>query len=74
MPDPLLHGDKYLSGIGLIPAPVQVLSGNAKLDNEIAREVFRLDLAALFPPEPEKGSFILAQDDPGVGPSYKVSL
>jgi hypothetical protein len=37
-----------LAGIGLIPAPIQVFGRNVKLDNEIARKVLRLDLAAFF--------------------------
>src|SRR5215469_18787346 len=73
MPDPLLHVDKYLSGIGLIPAPVQVLSRNAKLDDEIAREVFRLHLAALLPPEPEEGGFVVSHNNAGVRAADEVT-
>ena len=36
---------KDLAGIGLVPAPIELLGGEAELDDEIAREVFRLDLA-----------------------------
>ena len=57
---------KNLTSIGLIPAPVQLLSGEAKLDDEIARKVLRLDLAPLFPPESEEGSLVVAHDNPGV--------
>jgi len=60
----LLHVSKHLPGIGLIPAPIQLLSGQAKLDDEVAGEVLWLDLAALFSPEPEEGTFIAAYDDP----------
>jgi hypothetical protein len=36
MPDLALNIGEYLTRIGLIPAPVQVLGHEAKLDNEIA--------------------------------------
>ena len=39
-----------MSGIGFVPASVQVLSDQPELDNEIAGEIFWLDLAALFSP------------------------
>ena len=39
-------------GIGLIPVPIKVLGHHSKLDNEIAGQVLRLDLAALLPPQP----------------------
>jgi hypothetical protein len=36
MPDSPLNISNYLTAIGLIPAPVKVLSHHAELDNEIA--------------------------------------
>jgi hypothetical protein len=66
MSDPPLHVCEHLTGIGLIPTPVQDLSGKPKLDDEIAREVLGLDFAAFFAPEPEEGGFIVAHNDPGV--------
>ena len=51
----------------LVPAPVEVLGDDAELDDEVAGQVLRLDLAALFPPEPEQGGLVVAHDDPGVG-------
>ena len=73
MPDLPLHISEDLSGIGLIPAPVQVLSRNTKLDDEIARQVFWLDLAPFFLPEPEQGGFIVAHDDPGVRAADEIA-
>src|SRR5262249_50869575 len=61
------------TGIGFIPAPVQVLSGRPKLNQEVPREVLRLDLTALFPPEAQEGGFVSAHDDPGVGAADKVA-
>ena len=55
-----------LAGIALVPVPVEVLGHGAELDDQVAGEVLRLDLAALLPPEPEQGGFIVAHDDPGV--------
>ena len=46
----LLHVRENLTGIGLIPAPVQVLGRKPELNDEIARQVLRLDLATLFLP------------------------
>ena len=37
-----------------------------ELDEEVAREVLRADLAALFAAQADEGPFIAAHDDPGV--------
>ena len=44
-----------------------------ELDDEVAGEVLRLDLAALFPPEAEQGAFVVAHDDPGVRAADEVA-
>ena len=62
-----------LTGISLVPAPVQVLGGEAQLDDQIAREVLRLDFPAFFPPQPEERSFIIAHDDPGIRAADEVA-
>jgi hypothetical protein len=56
MADLPLDIGKHLPGIGLIPAPVQVLGCNTKLDNEIAREVFGFDFTPLFAPQPGRAA------------------
>ena len=66
MPDLPLDVRDDLPGIALVPAPIEVLGDQAELDDEVAGEVLRLDLAALFPPEPEQGGLVVAHDDPGV--------
>ena len=66
MEHPLLDVRDHLTGIGFIPAPVQVLGHEPKLNDEIARQIFRLGLAALLPPQPHQGPLILPHDDPGV--------
>ena len=55
-----------LPGIELVPAPVKILGDRPKLDNEVPREVLRLDLPAFLPPQPHQGDLIIAHDDPGV--------
>ena len=73
VPDlPLDVGDD-LTGIGLVPAPVQLLCGQAELDDKVARQVLRLDFSALFAPKPQEGALIVAHDDPGVRAADKVS-
>ena len=45
-----LHIRDDLTGIGLVPAAVEVLGGDAELDDEVAGEVFGFDLAPFFLP------------------------
>ena len=66
MPNLPLDVRDDLPGIGLVPAPIEVLGGQPELDDEIAGEVLRLDLAALLPPQPQQSVLIIAHDDPGV--------
>ena len=55
-----------LTGVGLVPAPVQLLGGRAELNDEVAGQVLWLNLAAFFPPQPQQGGLVVAHDDPGV--------
>ena len=55
-----------LPGIGLVPAPIEVLGDDPELDDEIAGEVLRRDLASLFAPQPQQSRLVIAHDDPGV--------
>jgi hypothetical protein len=41
------------------------------LDNQLAREVRRLDFTALFAPKAEESGFVAPHNDPGVGAAYK---
>ena len=63
---PLDVGDAP-AGVALIPAPIEVLGHHPELDDQVVREVLRLSLAPLLPPEAEQGGLVRAQDDPGVG-------
>ena len=73
VPDLALNIGKNLTGIGLVPAPIQLLSRNAKLDDQIARQVPGRDLTALLPPQAEKGGLIVAHDDAGVRAADEVT-
>ena len=55
-----------LAGVAFEPVAVEGLGHHPELDDEVAGEVLRLDLAALFPPQAEQGSLVVAHDDPGV--------
>jgi hypothetical protein len=46
---------------------------SAKLDDEIAGEVLGRDFAALFPPQPQEGGFIIAHNDPGIRAADEVT-
>jgi hypothetical protein len=67
VPDLPLDVGERLTGISLVPASIEILSGQPELDDEIAREVFRLDLAPFFAPEPKEGAFVVAHNDPRIG-------
>ena len=62
-----------LPGIGLVPAPVQLLGGQAELDDEVAGEVLGLDLAAFFSPKAKQRRLVVAHDDPGVRAADEVA-
>src|ERR1700691_2714658 len=66
MADVLLDIDNELTGIGLVPAAVKVFGDDPELDDEIAREVFRLYFAALLAPQPQQRILVVAHDDPGI--------
>ena len=66
MPNSPLNVGNHLARIGLIPASVKVLGHHPELDDEIAGQILRLDLAALFAPEPKQRILIIAHDDPGI--------
>jgi hypothetical protein len=66
MPDLPLDVRDEVTGIRLVPAPVQILGGQAELDDEVTGEVLWFHLAAFFSPESKKRRLIAAHDDPGV--------
>jgi hypothetical protein len=62
-----------LARIAFVPKPVEVLRRPAKLDDEVARQVLRLDFASLFVPEPEEGGLVISHDGSGVRTAYEGS-
>jgi hypothetical protein len=47
-------------GVALVPSKVERLSGDAELDDEIAAQIFRLGLAALFFPQADQRRLVPA--------------
>jgi hypothetical protein len=73
MPEPMLDAFDPLPGVALVPMPVERFGHHAELDDEVAGEVLRLDLAPFLLPEADEGAFIVAHDDPGVGAADEAS-
>ena len=73
MADMRLHVRDHLSGIGLIPAAIEILCHCTKLHEKVAGQIRRFGLAALFAPEPKQRLFILAHDDPGIGATHEAA-
>jgi len=71
MPDLTLNVRKHMTGIGLIPAPVQLLRRQPQLDNEVAGQVLRLDLAPLLPPQSEQRRLVTTHNNTGIGTADK---
>src|SRR5215469_8038944 len=72
MLDPPLHLRNDVPGIALEPIPVEGLGHEAKLDDEVVGEVLRLGLTAFLAPQPQQGSLIAPNVDPGVGAADKA--
>jgi hypothetical protein len=51
-----LNISQNLTGIRLVPPPVQVLSRKAELDHKVARKILRLDFSPFLPPKPDRVS------------------
>ena len=49
-----LHVGDVLTRVFLVPAPVEVLGHGAKLNDQFAARILRLDFSPLFPPEPQQ--------------------
>ncbi len=62
-----------LASVAFEPVSVEEFGDHTELDDEIAGEVLRLQLAAFFPPKPQERILIIAHDDPGVRAAYKAS-
>ena len=53
MVDAFLNIPDHLPGIGLEPAPIEVLGDDPELDDEIAGQILGFNLAAFFAPKPQ---------------------
>ena len=62
---PLDRGDD-LAGVALEPEPVEFLRDDAELHEEIVGQVLWFSLAALLPPEANKGGLVGSHNDPSV--------
>jgi hypothetical protein len=71
--DPRLYRRDRPPGVALVPDPIEVLGGEAELDDEVAGEILRAGLAALFLPQADQGLLVLPHDDPGIGATDKVA-
>src|SRR6516162_3756698 len=61
-----------MPGVGLVPAPIEVLGRYPELNHQIAGQVFRLDLAALLAPEVDQSGLIATHDDPRVRTANEI--
>ena len=67
VPDAALNINDASAGVALVPSPVELLGRGPKLHDEVAGQVLRLGLAPFLLPEADKGRFVIAHDNPGVG-------
>ena len=56
-----------------VPASIELFGHQTKLHDEIAGEILRRDLAALFLPQPDQRCLVIAHDDAGVGAADEVA-
>jgi hypothetical protein len=63
---PALDLGENLASIAFEPMAVEGFGHDPELDDKIPGEVFRLGLAAFFPPQAKQGRLVLSHDDPGI--------
>jgi hypothetical protein len=66
MLDPTLDIGDVPAGIALVPGAVELLSGRAKLYEQVAGQVLGIRLSPLFAPESDQVRFVASHDDAGV--------
>jgi len=62
-----------MARIAFVPMPIEWLSHEAKLDDQVARQVLGFDLAAFFPPNAEQSVLVITHDDAGIGAADEES-
>jgi hypothetical protein len=73
MLDPTLYVLDGVTGVALIPTPVEVLGDRAKLDDQSIGEIFGLRLSPLLPPQMNEVSLVTAHDHPRIRTSDEAS-
>jgi hypothetical protein len=73
MANAALHVGNGMARIALLPCPIEGLGDHAELDDEVSGKVLGLDLAALFPPEAQKGRLVRPHDDASVGSADEMA-
>jgi hypothetical protein len=68
-----LHIADPATGFAFEPRAIEFLGDVSKLDNEIGRQVLWLGLASFLLPQAVQGRFVIAHDDPRVGPSNETA-
>jgi hypothetical protein len=63
MPNPLLDVCDRATHSALVPTSVELFGGDAKLNDQVVRKVFRDDLAAPFQPQAPERLLAVAHDD-----------
>ena len=61
------------AGVTLVPGAVEFLGRSPELHDEVAGQVLRISLAALFAPQTDEGRLVAAHDDAGVRAADEVS-
>jgi hypothetical protein len=56
-----------VASVTLVPKPVEMLSRNPELDDEVSGEVLGFSFATFLTPEPEEASFVAAHDHARIG-------
>jgi hypothetical protein len=64
--DPPLDIFDGISGVSLVPAPVEVFRNRAQLDYQDTGQVFGFDIPSFLAPEADQGDLIIAHDHTGV--------
>jgi hypothetical protein len=68
-----LDSSEDLAGVAFEPVAVEGFGHDPKLDDEVARQILRLNLAAFLPPQPDEGGLIVTYDDASVRAADEVA-
>lgn len=68
-----LHVADLVAGVVLIPAPVELLGGQAELRDQFVGKIQGLPFATLLLPQVEQGFFVGAHGDAGVGAANEIA-